>query len=194
MFSPRGRTPALWGLITRRDRSSTSLSKAQVLTSPPPAATSSTDFRAQPSESPGTAKSGHLAFWAQLVGGAILTRTPSSPVHFSPHKLWDLCWVKRGCSWQVMSLETPTAASFWNGASGLPAAFAGGLAVDRDFREERTKPLYCLRGGRQCWVQSDRWPSAPGVAARGTYGVCLICGSVFWLGVGAAFVIHFFFF
>lgn len=149
VFSPRGRTPALWGLITRRDRPSTRLSKAQVLTSPPLAATSSTDFRAQPSESPGPAKSGHLAFWTQLVGGAILTRTPSSPVHFSPHKLWDLCWVKRGCSWQVMSLEIPTAASFWNGASGLPAAFAGGLAIDRDFREEQTKPLYCLRGGRR---------------------------------------------
>lgn len=40
VFSPRGRTPVLWGLITRRDWPSTSPSKAQLLTSPhllPPA-------------------------------------------------------------------------------------------------------------------------------------------------------------
>lgn len=36
VFSPRGRTPVLWGLITRRDWPSTSPSKAQLLTSLPP--------------------------------------------------------------------------------------------------------------------------------------------------------------
>lgn len=56
MFSPRGRTPVLWGLITRRNWPSTSPSKAQ-LSPPAPlplprAAASSTDPRAQPPRHP----------------------------------------------------------------------------------------------------------------------------------------------
>lgn len=92
MFSPRGRTPVLWGLITRRNWPSTGPSKAQLLPSPtlPPAPPLSADLR--------------LGLWSPLSpqGWALPTLLCGAdplrtlfPTHFLlTCNLWGVCLVK----------------------------------------------------------------------------------------------------
>lgn len=84
VFSPRGRTPVLWGLITRRDWPSTSPSKAQC--SPPPALpfqcrTSSTDFWARPPSHP-LPPAGHSGVSTPGLAGSSINLHPFFPFSF----------------------------------------------------------------------------------------------------------------
>lgn len=182
MFSPRGRTPVLWALITRRDWPSTSPSKAQLLPgSPQPrpvppllAQTSGLSLRVTRCH-----LQGHLGTSSPVLCRSGIHSHPFFPVDFflSRHR-WGLCLVKGGV--RCRSLQPRGVPRSWSGLSGLPAAFRSSACCCRDSCECRVGRLPASDTGRNVSGSARSLALDQGRGAGvSTWFLCLICGAVF---------------